>query len=544
MKWFHNMKIGTKLLSGFVLVALIAGVIGWAGVSNIRGIAAKDTEMYEGNVIPIAQLGKISTAFQRVRVNLAKVLLDNKRQSKEKYAAQVKELSAEITALTDELDKNSATADEKALIKEFEDSRGVFRPLIARTIDLSMAGKDAEAFALYEGEATNAARTEQAVIDKLVDFNTKEARKASEQNTSAAHGAVQFTLIFALLGIVLAIGLGIFISRIITAPLKQGVEFAIAVAAGDLTHRLDMDREDEIGKLADALDGMVDNLRDVISKMADASDTVSSAANQLSATSEQMATGTEEVAAQAGTVATASEEMAATSTEIAQNCSMAAESSQRANVSAVTGASIVRETVTVMNRIAERVKDSASTVESLGSRSDQIGEIVGTIEEIADQTNLLALNAAIEAARAGEQGRGFAVVADEVRALAERTTKATKEIGQMIKAIQGETKGAVDIMEEGVKEVEKGTAEAAKSGDALQDILDQINAVTMQVSQMATAAEQQTSTTSEISSNIQQITEVIQDTARGAEESASAANQLAKMAEELQNLAGHFRLVA
>jgi methyl-accepting chemotaxis protein len=397
---------------------------------------------------------------------------------------------------------------------------------------------------LYQGEAVTAALAEQALIDKLADFNTKEAKQASEQNTATAHGAVQFTLIFALLCMIMAVGLGIFISRTISAPLKRGVEFAVAVAGGDLTHRLDMKREDEIGNLATALDDMVEKLREVISKMTDASDTVSSAAAQLCASSEQMATGTEEVAAQAGTVATAGEEMAATSTEIAQNCGMAAESSKRANDSAVTGASIVRETVTVMNRIADRVKDSAKTVESLGSRSDQIGEIIGTIEDIADQTNLLALNAAIEAARAGEQGRGFAVVADEVRALAERTTKATKEIGQMIKAIQSETKGAVDVMEEGVKEVEKGTAEAAKSGNALQDILDQINAVTMQVNQMATAAEQQTATTTEISSNIQQITEVIQGTARGAEESASAANQLAKMAEELQNLVGHFRLVA
>ncbi len=544
MKWFYDMKIGTKLLSGFVLVALIAGVIGWVGVSSIGGIAAKDTEMYKGNLIPVAELGRISTAFQRVRVILAKALLVKDRQGKEKYKAQIGDLSAEISKLIGDVEKNSTTAEERTLIKEFGDSRTVFRPLITRIIDLSIAGKDAEALALYEGEATSAALTEQEKIDKMVEFNTNEAKRTSEQNASAARGAGRFTFIFALLGMVLAIGLGIFISRIITAPLKQGVEFATAVAGGDLTHRLDMNRSDEIGKLAEALTGLVDELREVISKMTAASDTVSSAAVQLCASSEQMATGTEEVAAQAGTVATAGEEMAATSMEIARNCGKAAESSKKANDSAVTGASIVRETVSVMNRIAERVMNSAKTVESLGSRSDQIGEIVGTIEDIADQTNLLALNAAIEAARAGEQGRGFAVVADEVRALAERTTKATKEISQMIKTIQGETKDAVEVMEEGVKEVEKGTAEAAKSGDALQDILDQINAVTMQVSQMATAAEQQTATTNEISSNIQQITEVIQSTARGAEESACAANQLAKMAEELQNLAGHFRLVA
>jgi methyl-accepting chemotaxis protein len=196
-----------------------------------------------------------------------------------------------------------------------------------------------------------------------------------------------------------------------------------------------------------------------------------------------------------------------------------------------------------MGQIAEKVKETARTVESLGARSDQIGAIIGTIEDIADQTNLLALNAAIEAARAGEQGRGFAVVADEVRALAERTTRATKEIGEMIKAIQKETRGAVHAMEQGVLQVESGTREAERSGAALIDILDQVNAVAMQVNQIATAAEEQTATTGEISTNMQQITEVVQQTSHGAHESAVAAAQLSGNAEELQRLVRQFKLV-
>jgi len=253
-------------------------------------------------------------------------------------------------------------------------------------------------------------------------------------------------------------------------------------------------------------------------------------------------TGAEEVAAQSVTVATAGEEMSATSGDIAQNCQMAAEGAQRASQSASAGAQVVERTVTVMEQIAEKVQESARTVENLGARSDQIGAIIGTIEDIADQTNLLALNAAIEAARAGEQGRGFAVVADEVRALAERTTRATKEIGEMIKTIQKETKGAVAVMEQGVSQVETGTMEAAKSGEALHDILEQINDVAMQVNQIATAAEEQTATTSEISSNMHQITQVVHQTSAGAQESASTASQLNGHAEELQRLVRQFKL--
>jgi methyl-accepting chemotaxis protein len=197
-----------------------------------------------------------------------------------------------------------------------------------------------------------------------------------------------------------------------------------------------------------------------------------------------------------------------------------------------------------MNRIAEQVRATAHSVEGLGARGDQIGEIIGTIEDIADQTNLLALNAAIEAARAGEQGRGFAVVADEVRALAERTTRATREIGEMIKAIQNETRSAVAAMEMGVKEVETGTGEAARSGEALQEILEQINNVVSQVNQIAVAAEQQTAITGEISSNIHQITDVVSETARGAQESATAASQLASLAGTMQHLVDQFKLAS
>jgi methyl-accepting chemotaxis protein len=327
-------------------------------------------------------------------------------------------------------------------------------------------------------------------------------------------------------------------------PLNQVLESVKSVAKGDLTARCHIKTHDELGMLAGEVNVMAENLQMTMEQVVLCSTQVASAAAQLYSTSEQMATGAEEVAAQTGTVATAGEEMAMTSTEISNNCSTAAQGARQASDSALAGAAVVEGTVTVMNRIAEQVRSTAQSVEGLGARGDQIGEIIGTIEDIADQTNLLALNAAIEAARAGEQGRGFAVVADEVRALAERTTRATREIGEMIKAIQNETRSAVAAMEKGVKEVETGTGEASRSGEALQDILEQINTVVSQVNQIAVAAEQQTAITGEISSNIHQITEVVAGTARGAQESATAASQLSSLAGTMQNLVDQFKLTA
>lgn len=316
----------------------------------------------------------------------------------------------------------------------------------------------------------------------------------------------------------------------------------LASGEGDLTQVIPVTSNDELGDLALGINKLIGKIHEIMTRIAGNALSLSASAEHLLANSEKMTNGINEAASQTDMVATASEEMAATSSEIANNCLTAADESNRANATAGAGAEVVERTVGVMSRIADKVRTSATTIESLGSRSDQIGEIIGTIEDIADQTNLLALNAAIEAARAGEQGRGFAVVADEVRALAERTTKATREIGEMIKAIQSETRNAVSTMEDGVREVESGTIEAAKSGEALQNIIQQISSVVTQVSQIATAAEQQTATTSEISHNINNITAVVQDAAHGARESADAAQQLAALSNDLKRLVALFKL--
>jgi methyl-accepting chemotaxis protein len=286
---------------------------------------------------------------------------------------------------------------------------------------------------------------------------------------------------------------------------------------------------------------MSENLHSTISKAARNGNEVALTAGKLHSTAAQFATSAEETAAQTQTIATASEEMAATSGDIAQNCLLAATNAARMNEDALNGAQIIDDTIRVMEQISIRVQETATMVGTLGSRSDEIGEIIGTIEDIADQTNLLALNAAIEAARAGEQGRGFAVVADEVRALAERTTKATKQIAVTIKNIQHETKNTVHAMEGGVSEVERGKEQTARSGQTLRSILEQVSNLTMQINQISTAAEEQMATTCEITSNIQQITEVVQLNANGSHESAAAATQLARLSDELQMMMAQFK---
>ena len=353
-------------------------------------------------------------------------------------------------------------------------------------------------------------------MDKVADSVQKKMKVSDEAFAVDIKHAMIELLIIGLVGVLLQAGLASWLLTTIMRPVDalRNMLQEISQGNGDLTRRLDESSKDELADVSRYFNLFIEKLRGIIAQVAQSAVQVASASSQLHSTAEQIATGSEQVASKTGTVAAASEEMSATSGDIAQNCLSAAENSNRASEMARGGADVVKQTIHGMELIATRVRDAAKTVEDLGSRSDQIGEIVGTIEDIADQTNLLALNAAIEAARAGEQGRGFAVVADEVRALAERTTRATREIGDMIKAIQTQTKGAVAAMEEGVSEVEKGTESSIKSGEALEMIMAQVNNVTMQVNQIATAAEEQTATTTEITSNISQITDVVHSTAR------------------------------
>jgi len=314
------------------------------------------------------------------------------------------------------------------------------------------------------------------------------------------------------------------------------------ISKGDLTKKIWTDSVGEVGEIGKHLNQFTETFQNTISRVSDSIMKISYASNILDATSKKMSKGVDEVVTELDSVATASEEIFSTASEIAQNCVAAAQSSEIMNNSAINGEAIIQGIITSMNRIGTRVKESSKIMEGLGKRSDQIGEIAAIINDIADQTNLLALNAAIEAARAGEHGRGFAVVADEVRKLAERTAEATKDIGETIKTMQRETKSAVSSMEEGVKEAEQGSQETEKSGGALKEILRQINSLTGQINQIAVASEEETAVLNEITRNIQSISKVMGYASKNITENANASSQVASLSIELIKMLEGFKI--
>jgi methyl-accepting chemotaxis protein len=539
---FSNLKIGIRLALGFLVMSLIMVVIAGIAMTSFN-LMNKKVNVITGDKWPkIAILHGIKDNVNVVARALRNTIILSDTAEVKKEFARIVKAREEITAGMEKLDGTVASSEGKGLLQAIKERRQPYLAMMQEILGLIESGRKGEAGEALVARLRPLQKGYFESVDKMIEFQANELIKAGAE-VEKTYKAAEIQIVIALVISLLVAGfIGYLITRSITMPLGDAVKLNRSIADGDLSVEVAADRRDEIGQLNASAKLMVDNLRSIIGQLSTTSEQVASAATQLHANAEQMATASEEVAAQAGAVATAAEEMSATSSDIAQNCNMAAQGSQQANCAATEGAVVVEKTVQVMGRITEKVQISARSVESLVARSDEIGEIVGTIEDIADQTNLLALNAAIEAARAGDQGRGFAVVADEVRALAERTTKATKEISVMIRNIQNETKGAVGTMEEGVREVENGTKEASMSGTALQEILQQINGVTMQVSQIATAAEEQTATTSEISNNIHQMTEVVQQAASGSQDTSQAASELAHLADELKGIVGKFTL--
>ncbi len=399
-----------------------------------------------------------------------------------------------------------------------------------------------------------------------------------DEFTAPATALRNTMLIIGAISLLLAVVVSIFFARAIARPIEQVVlatahmnkefsEFETvleAVANNDLTRqvqssamsRLSLKSQDEVGSLVKAiqetmdtkerlgksLTNMTTNLSTMIRQLGENARELASAANEIASSSEQMSKGAKDQSDQVNQVSTAVEEMTATIFESSRNAGEATSAAKGASDTATSGGRIVDDTIQGMQRIATVVRESAESITKLASSADQIGEIIGVIDDIADQTNLLALNAAIEAARAGEQGRGFAVVADEVRKLAERTGKATGEITEMIKGIQKETGDAVSSMRAGIQEVDKGRELADKAGNSLNEIVTVAQRVTDMIAQMATAAAEQSSAAEQISKNIEHISTVTKETAAGADQSAAAAEELNRQAEGIRSMIERFTL--
>lgn len=361
------------------------------------------------------------------------------------------------------------------------------------------------------------------------------------RDTDTAH-AKQLLLLSTVLALIFGLVAAWAITRQIIIPLNQTLQVAERVASGDLSHNLKSERQDELGQLQRAMQSMTVGLRELIGGISEGVTQIASAAEQLSAVTEQTSAGVNSQKVETDQVATAMNEMAATVQEVARNAEEASEAAVAADQQAREGDKVVGEAIAQIERLAAEVGNSTEAMGHLKRESDKIGSVLDVIKSVAQQTNLLALNAAIEAARAGEAGRGFAVVADEVRSLAQRTQKSTEEIEELIVGLQSGTQQVATIMDNSRGLTDSSVELTRRVGNALGNITRTVSTIQAMNSQIATAAEQQSAVAEEINRSVLNVRDVSEQTSAASEETAASSAELARLGIYLQTLVGRFRI--
>jgi methyl-accepting chemotaxis protein len=543
MSWFSDKKLGTKLILSFAVVLGLTAVLGVFSVMKLAAVRATTVDMADNWLTSVRYLNDMRFALASARRFQLRAVLakstDERDAQNQSFDASIGEFKKAAAAY----EPTITGADERRLYQDAATGFDEYTKGSTEVNQLLHQGKTAEADQYILVSQKSIFDKTADAIQKDVEFNVDGAAKANELSTQLYSSARWWVCGLLIACVAIGFVLATWIARLISNPVQEVAEVAKRIAAGDLTGReVPVHSRDEVGELSESINAMQRNLRETISSVSASAERIATASEEFSATASEQAAGAESQKDQTHQVATAMQEMSSTVQQVSENSNKAAEASRNAADTARKGGSIVEDTLTKMRAIADSVGQTAKKVQELGKSSNQIGEIIGVIDDIADQTNLLALNAAIEAARAGEQGRGFAVVADEVRKLAERTSKATKEITQMIQNIQTETKSAVEAMQAGTQQVELGVESTTKAGTSLHEIITTSEQVGNMVMLIATAATEQASATDEINSNIEQIAKITQETATGANESAKAVHELSNLATELHGIVSKFKI--
>ncbi|WP_333003475.1 methyl-accepting chemotaxis protein [Vibrio coralliilyticus] len=384
-------------------------------------------------------------------------------------------------------------------------------------------------------------------LEEILNNSATEETNDSIQALAELNNNMSTIIFWLTINVIVVLVVGIAVAWGLLNIIRQRLDVIAAkaksIADGDLSEPpINETNKDELGELARAIDAMQQSLRSVLSNITSVASEVASNTQMVEDTTKLVASGIEEQADKATLIASAVEEMTVTVNQVADQSTDAAASSRQAGEEATNGGKLMQETVNGMNRISEVVNETAETVDSLGKRGEEIGNVIKVINDIAEQTNLLALNAAIEAARAGELGRGFAVVADEVRSLAERTSKATEEVGGLISSIQNETRQAVERMSEGTHLVAEGVTLSNSAGDALTQIVSRAQDVNQMIDMIATAGNEQATAAQEMSRDINTISQIADNSVRTTQDGAQAVSQLYRKVEELEQVVARFKL--
>ncbi|CAM4340996.1 methyl-accepting chemotaxis protein [Saccharibacillus endophyticus] len=563
-------SIQTKLLSGFLGVILLLVVVSFVSLSNLNGMGNQAKEVNDKWMPSVTLLGTINGDVSDVERLVLNMIVENR-------SSQFTSILESYTALLEkiELERTQYQAlirsdEEQKLYDEFSTNYDAFLAQLPTLIQAAQNNQAEQAKEMHRS-AYPAWETANNAIMTLIQLDNKRATEMTSVTVERASSATTAIIVLSAAAIVLAALIAVLLGRMIATPLKRVQQAAERIAEGDLTgEAIKVRGRDEIGALAASFNSMTLNLRELIQSVASSSELVAASSEQLTASAEQNKMASEQIAATvqetaAGTVrqvdiaetsSQAMQEMSIGAEQIAERAQTVATSAAEAAHKSESGNQAIRQAISQMDSIRESVTSMSGVVKELGTRSEEIGMITSDITAISSQTNLLALNAAIEAARAGEAGRGFAVVADEVRKLAEQSSESAKRITELVSLIQADTSSAIEAADANDREVYKGIEMVSAAGEAFEDILEAVGKVAGDIEEVSAGAEEMSASTTEIlhyvnqsstiageaSSGMTEVSAATQEQLASMEEIASSSSSLSETAEQLYTNVNRFKI--
>jgi methyl-accepting chemotaxis protein len=546
MSWINDAKLSTKLITAFALCALITLAVGLLGSRGVSQLSGNLNRVFNNNLVSVlntdqAKIKAVGQTRDMYRLYVA-TQAGLPQSVKDEFIASMNANQAASEKAFSTYRRMLLADDERAAGDQMEKDWPAYQAIVQRYVALMKAGDVENGRALLLGDLQKAYRGVMDELTIMTDSNNRQVNEGSVAATELASSAKTSLCIGIGLAFVAAILLGLFISRLISKPIAYAVSSAKSIAGGDLTQRIVSTGRDEAGQLLSALDDMQSSLKNTIQQIASASDQLASAAEELTAVTDNGSRGLVRQNDEIQQAATAVTEMTSAVEEVARNAVSTSEASRTTSEQASNGRDQARGAVVAINNATAEIAASTTMVKDLALQVRDIGKVLDVIRGIAEQTNLLALNAAIEAARAGEQGRGFAVVADEVRALAARTQASTGEIEGMISSVQSSADQAVGSMGKSQALVNDTQSLAHATGQALEQIAEAIAQINDRNLVIATASEEQAHVAREVDRNLVNIQDLSTQTAAGAHQTNASTQALAGLAVSFNTLVARFRV--